>query len=216
MDQTYTHISVVLDRTGSMGSIRDDTIGGFNTFLKDQQTQPGKATLTLVQFDSVDPYEVIHRFQPIQSVPELTPATYVPRGATPLLDALGTAINDLAGHLGQLTVADRPARIMVVVITDGRENASREFNKSQVEQLIKKKTEQEDWQFVFLSADLAAMDDATSVGFTQESMLLFDKSSQGASNAWASLSKQTSQYRSARKSKMGFDTSDRQPPDQPQ
>ncbi len=75
----YTHMAVILDRTGSMESIRDDTIGGFNAFLNEQKQQPGKATLTLVQFDSQDPYEVIHQVKTIKEVPELTKETYVPR-----------------------------------------------------------------------------------------------------------------------------------------
>ena len=79
MRQDYTHLAVILDRTGSMESIRDDTIGGFNAFLEEQQQQPGYATLTLVQFDTQDPYEVIHRLRPINEIPKLTRATYVPR-----------------------------------------------------------------------------------------------------------------------------------------
>ena len=78
-----------------MHAIRDDTIDGFNALLKQQQAEPGAATLTLVQFDLQDPYEVIHRFKPIGEVPELTRETYVPRALTPLLDALGRGINDL-------------------------------------------------------------------------------------------------------------------------
>src|ERR1035438_2609360 len=102
MKQDYTHITVILDRTGSMESIRDDTIGGFNTFLEQQKAEPGMATLTLVQFDTQDPYEVIHRFKRIQEVPALTRETFVPRASTPLLDALGRGINDLEAGIGQL------------------------------------------------------------------------------------------------------------------
>jgi hypothetical protein len=82
MKPDYTHMAVILDRTGSMESIRDDTIGGFNAFLNEQKQQPGKATLTLVQFDSQDPYEVIHQVKTIQEVSELTKKTYVPRATS--------------------------------------------------------------------------------------------------------------------------------------
>ena len=75
MKSDSTHIAVILDRTGSMESIRDDTIGGFNAFLNQQKAEPGSATLTLVQFDSQDPYEVIHRFKPLKKVPELSRET---------------------------------------------------------------------------------------------------------------------------------------------
>jgi hypothetical protein len=83
MKDGYTHISIILDRTGSMESIRDDTIGGFNTFLEEQKKQPGMATLTLVQFDSQDSYEVIHDFKPVDEILPLTRETYVPRASTP-------------------------------------------------------------------------------------------------------------------------------------
>ena len=83
MNSDYTHIAIILDRTGSMESIRDDTIGGFNAFLDQQKAEPGSATLTLVQFDSQDPYEVIHRFRPLSDVPHLTRGPFVPRASSP-------------------------------------------------------------------------------------------------------------------------------------
>jgi len=128
----YIHIAVILDRTGSMESIRDDTIGGFNAFLNEQKQQPGKATLTLVQFDSQDPYEVIHQVKTIQEVSELTRETYVPRASTPLLDAIGRGINDLEKSVADMKEGDRPSKVVFVVITDGQENASREFRRDQI------------------------------------------------------------------------------------
>lgn len=216
MKPDYTHITVILDRTGSMDSIRDDTIGGFNTFLAEQKKEPGQATLTLVQFDTQDPYEVIHKVKPIQEVPELTRATYVPRASTPLLDALGRGINDLEKCLADLKEDDRPSKVVFAVVTDGQENSSREFRKDQVEKMIKEKTEKSDWQFVFLSADLAAIGDARSVGIRPAAMLAFQKDQIGSRRAWESLSKQTSDYRSDRKKKFGFDEGDRKHPDDPE
>ncbi len=215
MKSNYTHISVILDRTGSMETIRDDTIGGFNTFLQEQKVQPGSATLTLVQFDTQDPYEVIHWFKPIEEVPKLTRKTYVPRASTPLLDALGRGINDLEKSLTELKEDERPAKVVVVVVTDGQENSSREFRKDQIEKMVKEKTEKNSWQFVFLSADLAAIGDARSVGIQADAALLFEKSGKGSAGAWASLSQRTSDYRSARKKKIGFEQEDRQHPDDP-
>src|SRR5215211_8496284 len=119
MKEDYTHIAVILDRTGSMESICDDTIGGFNAFLKAQKAEPSLATLTLVQFDSQDPYEIVHRFKPLPEIPELTRETFVPRASTPLLDAMGRGINDLEKSLIDLTENERPSR--VVIITDGQE-----------------------------------------------------------------------------------------------
>lgn len=179
MKQNYTHFTVILDQTGSMETIRDDMIGGFNAFLEKQKAEPGTATLTLVQFDSQDPYDIIHRFKPIEDVPKLTRKTYVPRASTPLLDALGRGIKD---H----------------------------------EKIIKEKTEQNDWQFVFVSADLAAIGDAMEVGIHPDAVLLFEKSGIGSMKVWAALSDSTADFRSARKKKNGFQPDESQNTDEPE
>ena len=163
-NQNHTHITVILDRSGSMESIRDATIAGFNAFLEAQRSVPGKATLSLVQFDSQDAYEVVHRFRSIQEVPDLTRDTFVPRDGTPLLDALGRGINDLEQRLSALADVDRPARAIIAIITDGAENASREFTKAMIVDRIAAKRK-DGWQFVFLSADLEAINEA--VGHTR-------------------------------------------------
>jgi len=195
MKQDYTHISVILDRSGSMESIRDDTIGGFNAFLTSQKAEPGRATLTLVQFDTQDPYEVIHRFKPIQEIPELKRKTFVPRAGTPLLDALGRSINDIEQNLSEIQEENRPTKVIVVIVTDGQENSSREFRKDQIENMIKDRTEKESWQFVFLSADLGSINDAMGIGVHANSALFYKKSREGTRHAWSSLSVRTSEFR---------------------
>ena len=205
----YTHIAVILDRTGSMESIRDDTIGGFNSFLNEQKQQPSKATLTLVQFDSQDPYEVIHQVKTINEVSELTRETYVPRATTPLLDAMGRGINDLEKCLADMKEGDRPVKVVFVVITDGQENASREFQRDQILKMINEKEKQSGWQFVFLSADLDAINDALNQGFQAAGAMSFDKTGPGARNAWASVSQNISDYRSSRSQGVSFSDEDR-------
>lgn len=203
------HISIILDRTGSMDSIKEDTIGGFNTFLKDQQAQPGRATLTLVQFDSQDPYEVIHNRLPLALIPPLNDRTYVPRATTPLLDAMGRGINDLDSQLGKLPEKERPGKIVVVIITDGQENASVEFTKKQVEKMIKAK-EAAGWQFVFLSADLASIGEASKYGFAANRVMAFDKDGRGAKHVFNSLSQNISEFRRNPNREMAFTDKDRQ------
>ncbi len=209
MKVDYTHIAVILDRTGSMESIRDDTIGGFNAFLNEQKGEPGTASLTLVQFDSQDPYEVIHRFREIKAVPELSRETFVPRASTPLLDAIGRGINDLEHGLSELDEEMRPKRVVMVIITDGQENASREFNKNQVQKMIKEKQEELNWQFVFLSADLDAIQDAIQSGIRAQSAMAFSKDAQGTAAAWSSASARISEYRSDLSKDVSFTDEDR-------
>ncbi|NLF96080.1 MAG: VWA domain-containing protein [Candidatus Riflebacteria bacterium] len=209
MRSDYTHITVVLDRSGSMEAIRSDTIGGFNSFLAAQKAEPGFATLTLVQFDTQDAYEVIQDFKNIQEVPELTRETFVPRAGTPLYDAMGKAINDLEHKLASMPEATRPQRVIVAFVTDGQENSSREFSKSMVQKMIKEKQEKSDWQFVFLSADLDAMEEALSTGVAAASSLLFDKTAQGIASAWAALSCSTRLFRADQASDVSFTDEDR-------
>ena len=211
----YTHITVILDRTGSMESIRDDIIGGFNAFLDEQQKLPGKATMTLVQFDSQDPYEVICRFTPVSKVPKLDRNIYVPRASTPLLDAIGRGINDLEASLGSIDDKSQPAKVVLAIVTDGQENASREFNRAQIVKMIEEKTKKNDWQFVFLSSDLAAIRDAESYGIDKQANLAYVKDSQGTQIAFSVLSKNTADYRSNKKKKIGFDAGDRKHPGDP-
>ena len=209
MKADYTHISIILDRTGSMEAIRDDTIGGFNGFLKTQKAAPGMATLTLVQFDSQDPYEIIHRFKALAQVAELTRETFVPRASTPLLDAMGRGINDLEKSLADLKEAERPARVVMVIITDGQENASREFRKDQIERMIREKQEKSAWQFVFLSADLHAIGDAIQSGVPSASVMAHDLTAGGVGAAWASLSRSISEYRAGFQKDVSFTEEDR-------
>jgi hypothetical protein len=209
MTNDYTHIAVILDRTGSMESIRDDTIGGFNAFVEQQQATPGKATLTLVQFDSQDPYEVVYKFMPLADVPKLTHETYVPRANTPLLDAMGRGINDLEQTLAKMPQDERPQRVVMAVITDGFENASREFRKDQIEKMIREKQDKDDWQFVFLSADLSAIQDAMASGVRAASTMAYDKSALGTAAMWDSASVRIAEYRMGRSSDVSFTDEDR-------
>lgn len=210
MDNNYTHINVILDRTGSMGSIRDDIIGGFNTFIKEQINLPGKATLSLIQFDTQDPFEVIYNFAPIGFVAELTRETYVPRAGTPLLDAMGRGINDLEKSLnGILEEADKPAKVVFVTITDGQENSSREFKRDQIMKMIQEKQERENWQFVFLSADLNSINEALDLGFQPQKVMSFDHHAEGSKHAWDSMSEKMALFRGKETLEYAFDDKDR-------
>lgn len=184
------HVSIILDRTGSMEAIRDDTIGGFNTFLDEQKKAPGDATITLAQFDSQGPYEVVYEFAPMADAEKLTRETFVPRAMTPLLDAMGRGINELEKKIADLSKAKRPSKVLLVVITDGQENASREFRKDQIAKMVKERQD-DGWQIVFLGADLDAINDAMSVGIAARTTMATDKTPAGQAAAYRSLSIQT-------------------------
>jgi Mg-chelatase subunit ChlD len=158
-----THIAVLLDRSGSMGSVKDETISGFNYFLKEQKKAGDNASLTLVQFDS-ESTDVVHEARPIRDVPDLNEDTYQPRGSTPLLDALGQTITDTGKTLAVIPEAKRPNKVVFVVITDGQENASHRFTKTRVKEMIDHQTEKYKWQFVYLGANQDAFAEAGAVG----------------------------------------------------
>ena len=206
--EDLTHISLILDRTGSMEEIREDTIGGFNVFLKEQQALPDEATLSLIQFDSQDPYEVIHHFEKIKDVPRLTSETYVPRASTSLLDAIGRGVNDLESALEKMKPAKRPANVVMVIITDGQENSSREFGKNQIVKMIKAE-QKKGWQFVYLSADLDSINDAREYGMHDHATMAFTKSHAGTQKMWSSSSKALARYRTKKSKSIFFDDKDR-------
>ena len=190
------HICMILDRTGSMESIKQDTIGGFNSYIAAQKSLPTPATFTLVQFDSQDPFEVIHKFTDIQMVGDLTAQTYMPRASTPLYDAVGRGINDLRAGLGGLPEALRPKKIVMVIVTDGQENASREFTGAQVRKMIADAKEA-GWQFVFLSADESAISDSSSLNIDASNAAFFKKSTAGANEMWERVANRSVAYRSS-------------------
>jgi len=159
MNTDLTDITLVVDRSGSMEHIREDAAGGVNSFIRQQAKEPGEALLTLVQFDTE--YEFLHKGVPIQNVPDYD---LVPRGATALLDAVGRAINETGERLAKMAEADRPGLVIFVVTTDGHENSSKEFDKSQIKTMIERQQNDYDWHFTFLGASQDAFSEARSMG----------------------------------------------------
>ena len=198
-----TQITVILDRTGSMESIRADTIGGFNSFLAEHKRLPTQVTLTLVQFDSLDPYEVVHAYAPIVAVPELTEKTFVPRASTPLFDAIGRGIVDLDTRLRSMPVDQRPARIIFVIVTDGQENSSHEFTGAQVRSMVTERRAA-GWQIVFLSADEGAIASGESVGVRAEQSMGVMKSSRGSGRLWHTVACESAKYSMSTSDELNF------------
>lgn len=153
MKKNYTHLVFLRDRSGSMASVKSDVIGGFNEFIAEQKKEPGELTVTSVQFDSIDRYEVLNDFSPLDSVQLLNESNYVPRGSTPLNDALGRLINETGNRLAKLHEDQRPEKVMVVVITDGEENSSKEFTTAKIKEMISHQEKQYQWKFIYIGAN---------------------------------------------------------------
>lgn len=188
-DTTYTAIAVVVDRSGSMQSMRKDAEGGLNTFIEDQKAEPGKCTLRIDQFDTV--YDNVVKSTEIAKVEKYT---LTPRGGTALLDAMGKTIVDFGSELKALPEAKRPANVIVVVVTDGDENSSREWTKDAVSKLIKQQENDYGWTFVFLAANQDAIAVGASYGFHAGTSMTYDSANVG--NTYATLSAKVSGTRS--------------------
>ena len=172
-----TDITFVLDRSGSMQSIKSATIESFNGFLHSQRGGAGIAHMSLVQFD--DQFEPIYEAVSIQAAPDLNDTNYVPRGSTALLDAIGRAISATGERLREQPEADRPGTVVFATLTDGYENASREYTLQRINEMISHQRETYSWQFVFLGANQDAIATATQMGMGVGQAVTFAASHQG-------------------------------------
>ena len=205
---TTTHIYFLLDRSGSMASMAADVIGGFNGFVAAQRSDGDDARMTLVQFDSENPFEVLADATPIAQMRELTAATFQPRGGTPLLDATGRLIAHAAARAEQRRILGKKAEeILVVTFTDGEENQSRELTKRDVAKLVAAKQEA-GWTFAFLGAGIDAYAEAGQVGYDPRSVQAAVPDAAGAAMAFHSLSRATSNRRMKARSGAAYDKAD--------
>lgn len=215
MKEGYTHISVVLDRSGSMQSCLNDTIGGFNSFLEAQRDVDGEATATLVQFD--DRYEVVYQMSPINDASDLTHETYTPRGMTALLDSIGRTMNETEHTLSEMDEDDKPEKVIFVIITDGEENASREFKRDDIMDMISRHREEDSWEVIFIGANQDSIQAGGSMGIRAGATLNYDQTSQGTQVMYASLTRGMTNYRSkgvAETVDADFFSEDRKPKDE--
>lgn len=188
------NLSVLLDRSGSMASIASDMMGGFQTFVEEQRQAAGSARISLVQFDGVDPFEVLIDGEDLRTV-RLDARKYMPRGNTPLLDAVGRMIARVdAGIAERTTLGLESEDQVVLIITDGRENASVEYTLAAVKGLIEARRA-DGWVFVFLGADQDSFAEGERMGFSASNRRDWDKSSDGTKEMWAQVSKSSLSHR---------------------
>ena len=175
MRKDLTDVTVVMDRSGSMDSVKDEAEKGLNHFINDQKGLPGDCNFTLVQFDTE--YEFVHKGVPIRDVPH---CKLEPRGMTALLDAVGKAINETGARIKEMDEASRPGLVVFVVLTDGHENSSKEFTNTQIKEMIDRQTKDYQWKFTFLGADAKAFDEAMRMGFARGATAVYDAATKTA------------------------------------
>lgn len=185
-----TLIAVLLDRSGSMTTIKEDVEGGFNAFIAEQKKVEGTCRVTLAQFDNT--YDVVYTDKDINDVPSLD---LQPRGMTALLDSMGKLITDTGAELASLPEDERPGSVIVAIMTDGQENSSREWARPQIKKLVEEQTEKYGWQFLYLGADQDAIEVGTSVGILADNSLTYTRGN--AAQVMAMTSCNVAAYRSS-------------------
>jgi len=187
MNKNYTEIAFVLDRSGSMGSSREAAIAGFNFFLNQQQAGSDLTKLTLVLFD--DEYLVPIDALPVAEILPLDNDTYLPRGTTALLDAIGRTADEFGARLAAMPEKNRPGQVIVAILTDGLENSSQTYTWNQIARVIKHQTEQYRWTFLFLGANQYAIATAAQMNIAAANASSFVADPAGLRAASRSLSR---------------------------
>lgn len=175
-DSNYTHILTIVDRSGSMTNVRNDMIGGLNEFFKSQSEGEGKCLVDYVQFDTT--VDHVYSDKDIKDAE----AFLEPRGMTALHDAIGISVTNLGKRFEKLAESSRPGNVIVVVVTDGFENSSKEWSQSAVKDLIKQQEDEWDWTFTFLGANMDAVNVGTGLGFKGEYSLTYNTDNIGATS----------------------------------
>ncbi len=183
-----THLVFLLDRSGSMQSIKTDIEGGFAAFIDEQKAAPGECVVTLAQFDSK--YEVVYHGIRLADVP---PLRLQPRASTALLDAMGKLITDTANEMARLPEDERPGTVVVAIMTDGHENASREWTHPAIKALVEQQTNVHDWQFMYLGADQDAIEVGARIGVKREHAVTYKRGK--SRDVMAAASKNIRDYR---------------------
>ena len=165
-----THIAFLLDRSGSMQSIKDDTEGGFNAFIEEQRREAGECRVTLAQFDNE--YEEVYRDLPLAEVP---PLHLAPRGSTALLDSMGRLITTTGERLAALSDEEGPGIVIIGIMTDGHENASNEWTRPAIKSLVEQQTKAYNWQFLYLGADQDAIEVGSSLGVAASNSMTYSR-----------------------------------------
>jgi Mg-chelatase subunit ChlD len=190
-DSDYRHYILIVDRSGSMNNIAADAQGGIRHFAVEQSRLPGRATVSLYQFDTE--HEKVFGFADLSKVKKYE---LRPRGGTALLDACGFAITQEGEQLASLPEDERPAKVIVLITTDGGENASKEYSKAQVKELTTKQADDYGWQFTYIGANQDSFAEAGAMGISAAATLDYSATSGGTKKAYAAASSAATRYSS--------------------
>lgn len=196
MRKNLTEIVFILDRSGSMAGLENDTIGGFNAMIEKQKRESGEAYVSTVLFDNY--IEVVHDRVDIQKVQPMTRKEYYVRGCTALLDAVGKAIHHIGNVHKYAREGDRPEKTLFVITTDGMENASRTYNYEQVRKMIEYETEKYGWEFLFLGANIDAAKEAARFGISEDRAVNYHADHKGTAVIYEAVSEAVCNVRASR------------------
>ena len=195
MKKNFTELVFILDKSGSMSGLENDTIGGFNSMLEKQKAVDGECRITTVLFDNS--YTLLHDRIDIHAVSPMTNTEYFVGGSTALLDAIGLTINKLVSVQRNTAEDYRADKVMFVIITDGEENSSREYSADKVRSMIEHEKEKYGWEFLFLGANMDAVKEAARFGISSDRAVRFENDAQGVAVNYHVVSETVSRMREA-------------------
>lgn len=193
MKKNLTELVFILDKSGSMGGLEKDTIGGYNSMLEKQKAVEGECVITTVLFDNN--YELLHDRIDIRAVKPITEEEYFVGGSTALLDAIGKTVTKI-GNVQKNTAEEyRAEKVMFVIITDGEENASRRYSAETVREMIKRQKEKFGWEFIFLGANIDAVETAGRFGIDADRAVDYVPDSEGTELNFCMMTETIAEYR---------------------
>ena len=193
MKNNLTELVFIIDKSGSMSGFESDTVGGFNSVIEKQRAEKGRVLVSTVLFNNYS--EVIHDRVPIEEIKPMTAENYRVGGCTALLDAIGGAIHHIGNIHKYARPEDVPEKTIFLITTDGMENASQQYGSDKVKEMIRKREEENGWEFVFVAANIDAVNTAASIGIRRERAANYRQDSEGTEMMYCAMSEAVSSYR---------------------